>query len=86
MRANYYFAAYDDSGCIIGCEHEHTTVVAATSCISWPGGYVIAVENNKARALTDEEEQEFCEAMGYCKGEAEKFRFVLRLQPRRSSS
>jgi hypothetical protein len=56
MNSIYYFAAWTDSGFLLGCDHEHETVPEAVACISCGGGYVIAVENNVLRALTDEEE------------------------------
>jgi hypothetical protein len=58
MNSIYYFAAWTDSGFLLGCDHEHKTVPEAVACISCAGGYVIAVENNVFRALTDEEEAE----------------------------
>ena len=58
MNSIYYFAAWTDSGFLLGCDHEHQTVTDAVACISCAGGYVIAVENNVLRALTDEEEAE----------------------------
>lgn len=85
----YYFAAFTDSACIIGCIHKHRTVAAATACISSAGGYVIAVENEECRALTDVEEAEFQKAM-YGGAEAEQrdaghiFRFPVRLRPQKS--
>jgi hypothetical protein len=63
MRRIYYYAASTDSGCIIGCPHQHATVVSAVACISAPGGYVIAVENNENRRLNDAEELLFQKAM-----------------------
>jgi len=59
MNSIYYFAAWTDSGFLLGCDHEHQTVAEAVACISWAGGYVVAVENNALRALTDDEEAEF---------------------------
>ena len=59
----YYFAAWTDSGCLLGCDHEHRTVVSAVACISTAGGYVIAVQNRTLRALNDAEEAEFQAAM-----------------------
>jgi hypothetical protein len=63
MNNLYYFAAYTDSGCLVGCDHAHATVVSATACISCAGGYPIAVDNGVLRALNDAEEAEFQEAM-----------------------
>src|SRR5207248_819184 len=59
MPSLYYFAAWTDSGCLLGCDHQHQTVMSATSCIACAGGYVVAVENGELRALEDEEEAEF---------------------------
>jgi hypothetical protein len=63
MKKLHYFAASTDSGCLLGCEHEHQTVTSATACISTAGGYVVGVENDKYRALNDAEEAEFQRAM-----------------------
>jgi hypothetical protein len=63
MNKVYYFAAWTDSHCLLGCFHEHSTVLSAAACISTAGGYVVAVENGVLRALTDKEEDEFQEAM-----------------------
>jgi hypothetical protein len=63
MGSTFYFSAWTDSGCLLGCDHEHQTVTSATACISCAGGYVIAVEKGVLRALTDAEEVEFQRAM-----------------------
>ena len=63
MRLVYYFAAWTDSGCLLGCDHQHETVISATACISHAGCYVIAVEDGELRALTDQEEIGFQHAM-----------------------
>jgi hypothetical protein len=63
MSSIFYFSAWTDSGCLLGCDHEHQTVTSATACISCAGGYVIAVEKGVLRALTDAEEVEFQNAM-----------------------
>ena len=55
----YYSAAWTDSGFLLGCSHEHETIVEADSCIPCAGGYVVAVENGVMRSLTAEEESEF---------------------------
>jgi len=59
MTSLYYFAAWTDSGCLLGCDHQHATVISAVACISCAGGYVIAVENGEYRELTGREEKEF---------------------------
>ncbi len=59
MTPLYYFAASTDSGCVAACSHLHQTVHAATACIQHPGGYVIAVEDELLRDLTEAEEREF---------------------------
>ena len=59
----YYFAAWTDSDCLLGCYHEHQTVISAAACISCAGGYVIAVENGGYRELNDSEEKEFQHAL-----------------------
>ena len=63
MNNIYYFAAWTDSGFLIGCDHQHATVMSATACISCAGGYPIAVEGGVLRALNDAEEAEFQEAL-----------------------
>jgi len=55
----YYFAAWADSGCLLGCDHHHRTVISAANCISEAGGYVVAVEEGKYRALNQGEEELF---------------------------
>jgi hypothetical protein len=58
----YYFASWTDSGFLLGCDHEHQTVAEAVDCnssISHAGSYVVAVENDVLRTLTDIEEAEF---------------------------
>jgi hypothetical protein len=63
MATLYYFAAYTDSGCLCGCNHEHATVISAIACISAAGGYVVAVEDGQLRELNSSEEEEFQLAM-----------------------
>jgi hypothetical protein len=70
----YYFAAWTDSGCLLGCDHHHRTVISAANCISEAGGYVVAVENGKYRALNDGEEELF--RLAYSGGNAVARRFV----------
>ncbi len=55
----YYSAAWTDSGFLLGCSHEHETIVEADFCIPGAGGYVVGVENGVMRSLTAEEEAEF---------------------------
>jgi hypothetical protein len=59
MSSMYYSAAWTDSGFLLGCSHEHETIVEADSCIPCAGGYVVGVENGVMRSLTGEEEAEF---------------------------
>ncbi|HYL12144.1 MAG TPA: hypothetical protein VEV41_03865, partial [Terriglobales bacterium] len=59
----YYFAAWTDSNCLLGCDHHHETVISAVACCVLAGSYVIAVENGDLRALNDQEEAEFQYAM-----------------------
>ncbi|HEX6505322.1 MAG TPA: hypothetical protein VF011_18915 [Terriglobales bacterium] len=62
----YYFAAWTDSGCVLGCDHQHETVISAVACCAPAGAYVIAVENGDLRELNEAEESEFQHAMyGY---------------------
>lgn len=63
MPSLFYFAAYTDSGCLIGCAHRHSTVIAAVACIIAAGGYVIAVEDGELRELNRKEEAVFQFAM-----------------------
>jgi hypothetical protein len=72
MPPTFYFSAWTDSGCLLGCDHEHGTVTSAAACISCAGGYVIAVEKGVLRALTDPEEAEFQQARYGIKAEAEQ--------------
>ena len=57
MKSIYYSAAWTDSGFLLGCSHEHETIVEADSCIPCAGGYVVGVENGVMRSLTAEEEE-----------------------------
>ena len=59
MASLYYFAAYTNSGCLCGCDHEHATVISAVACTSVAGGYVVAVEDGQLRELNNSEEREF---------------------------
>lgn len=60
MKTVYYFAAWTDSDCLLGCGHQHTTVTSAVACINIAGGYVVAVETQtQLRGLTEAEEAEF---------------------------
>jgi hypothetical protein len=56
MKSIYYSAAWTDSGFLLGCSHEHETIVKADSCIPYAGGYVVGVENGVMRSLRVEEE------------------------------
>jgi hypothetical protein len=59
MKDLYYFAAWTDSDCLLGCDHQHNTVTSAVACISSVGGYVVAVAKGRLRELNDAEEAEF---------------------------
>ena len=63
MASLYYFSAWTDSACLLGCFHEHSTVISAAACSPCAGSYVIAVENGVLRQLTDKEEADFQFAM-----------------------
>jgi hypothetical protein len=63
MPSTFYFAAWTDSGCLLGCDHQHQTVTSAVPCLSCAGGFVIAVEKGVLRAMNDAEEAEFQHAM-----------------------
>lgn len=80
MTPLYYFAAWTDSGCLLGCDHEHATVISAAACISCAGGYVIAVENGRYRELNQKEEKIFQFAM-YGEGKTIRGR-VVRFWPK----
>lgn len=69
MHSLYYFAASTDSGCLIGCDHQHATVLSAAACIDTPAGFVMAVENQEMRPLDDREEGDFQLAAGHVRGE-----------------
>ena len=60
MKSIYYSAAWTDSGFLLGCSHEHETIVEADSCIPCAGGYVVGVENGVMRSLTAEESEFQC--------------------------
>lgn len=47
----FYSAAWTDSGFLLGCSHEHETIVEADSCI--PCGYLSPGWNFVARALIE---------------------------------
>ena len=65
MADLYYFAAWTDSECLLGCDHKHLTVVAAVVCAqsASAGAYLVAVEDGLLRELSDREEREFQLAM-----------------------
>lgn len=59
MTSVCYFVAWDDSGCLLGCLHEHPTISETVECINCAGAYVVAIESGVLRALTVDEESEF---------------------------
>jgi len=59
MTSICYSAAWDDSGCLLSCWHEHPTIRDAAECINCAGAYVLAIENGTLRALSVDEEAEF---------------------------
>jgi hypothetical protein len=63
MSSLYYFAAWTDSECLLGCDHQHSTVISAVACIATAGGYVVAVQDGEVRELSPKEETEFQFAM-----------------------
>jgi len=80
MPSLYYFAAWTDSGCFCGCDHQHRTIASAVACIPCAGGYVVAVQENECRELNRKEETEFQEALsGY---EERKRKFGLLAWPK----
>jgi hypothetical protein len=62
MESTYYFAAWTECGCLLGCEHKHKTVTEAVNCIPRAGGYLVAVQNGLHRALNGQEEREYWHA------------------------
>jgi hypothetical protein len=84
MKNIYYRTAYTEGECLIACNHEHQTVIAATACIAATGGYVVGVEDGAIRTLTDAEETEFQNAMCGSKVEFQQnaaFHLLMRLEP-----
>ena len=68
MASLWYFAAWTDSGCLLGCDHQHMTLASAVACTAsaCAGAYVIAVERGEYRELNTKEEAEFQDLMyGY---------------------
>jgi hypothetical protein len=66
MLSLYYFAAWTDSHCVVGCEHQHETIISATAWCKSAGAYVVAIENGELRELDEKEERQFQYAMyGY---------------------
>ncbi len=63
MSSLYYFAAWTDSGCLLGCAQQHVTVISAVACVASAGGYVVAVDDGQLRELSPKEEIEFQFAM-----------------------
>jgi hypothetical protein len=86
MADLYYFAAWTDSGCLLGCDHKHLTVVSAVVCAqsSSAGSYVVAVEEGELRELTNKEEREFQLAMygtGVIRGQVRALRPLSLIKP-----
>lgn len=65
MASLWYFAAWTDSGCLLGCDHQHFTMASAVACtgLTCAGAYVVAVENGRCRELNLREEVEFQDLM-----------------------
>ncbi len=84
MENVQYRAAYSEGECLIACDHEHHTVIAATACIASIGGYVVAVADGAMRALTEAEEAEFQNAMCGNKVDPQQnaaYHLLARLEP-----
>ena len=82
MQDLYYFAAWTESGCLLGCDHEHKTVSSAVACTATgsAGPYVVAVEKGKLRQLNETEEVEFQRGMyGIAGAEAVQINLLDRL-------
>ena len=86
MPPLYYFAAWTDSGCLCGCDHQHLTIAAAVVCTlsAGAGSYVIAVESGEYRELNSKEESEFQELM--YGSPREKQEMVLLPYPKRETA
>jgi hypothetical protein len=54
----YYEAGWDDSMCLVSCQHRHRTPLEASNCgMTKPAGrFVFAVENGKMRHLRQDED------------------------------
>lgn len=63
MSKRHYVAVSTDSGVLLGCVHNHKTILSAVACISEPGGYVVAVRRRKYLPLTNAEDAEFQQLM-----------------------
>jgi hypothetical protein len=82
MASRWYFAAWTNSGCLCGCDHQHFTLASAVACTASAraGAFVIAVEDGEYLALSPKEETEFQDLMyGYPERKRE---FVLLLWPK----
>ena len=86
MTSLYYFAAWTDSGFLLGCSHKHATVISAAACIACAGGYVIAVEKNQARQLNANEEKEFQFAKRGGRSAEREFKLLAWPTPERKSN
>jgi hypothetical protein len=70
MPSLHFFAGWTSSGCLLGCNHQHETIISAVGCCSPAGAYVVAVENGECRQLNEAEELQFQHAMyGYDTGQ-----------------
>jgi hypothetical protein len=86
MASLYYFAAWTDSGRLLGCEHQHRTIVSAVVCAqsAGAGAFVAAVEDGSVRQLDEAEEQEFQLAMhgtGVVRTRTRRLRALSALEP-----
>ncbi|HVO62316.1 MAG TPA: hypothetical protein VMT53_15375 [Terriglobales bacterium] len=53
MLSLYYFAAWTDSHCLVGCHHQNETIISAVACCNAAGAYVVAVEGGELRELNE---------------------------------
>jgi hypothetical protein len=86
MADLYYFAAWTDSGRLLGCDHRHLTVVSAVVCAqsAGAGAFVAAAEDGIVRPLDEAEEREFQLAMygtGVVRRRVRRIRALSALKP-----
>lgn len=58
MGATYYYAVWEECGCLVSCFHQHQTIAEAETCVTGAGSYIAAIEDGVERSLTAGEEAE----------------------------